>query len=68
MTHLKMLAQFTTIEQGKENLKQAVEIRDRVGGQLHWALLNADVCEIARKLKKMKAPAREVNAIVKPKS
>ena len=54
MNHLQKLLEFTTVEQGEINLKEAIKLRDQMGGALYWNILNDDCIEISRKLTQLK--------------
>ncbi len=55
---------FKTAEEGKEKLKKAVAIRNKMGGALYWNMLNDDCIEIAYKLKDMGVDTAEINKIM----
>lgn len=55
MNHLNHLLEFTTVEEGEKNLKEAEAIRDSMGGALYWNIVNDDCEEIKQKLFKLKA-------------
>ena len=55
MNYLHKLYNFTTIEEGKENVKKALELRDSMGGNLYWNICNDDYLEIKKKLTDMEA-------------
>lgn len=38
-----------TKENALEKLKEVVELRDKMGGSLHWNILNDEACQIADK-------------------
>jgi hypothetical protein len=54
MNFLDKLAEFSTIEEGEKNLKEAIEMRDKMGGALYWNIVNDDCKEIEFKLWKLK--------------
>jgi len=54
MNYLNKLFEFTSIEDGKKNLKEAYSIRDQMGGALYWNAVNHDCKEIAQKLEDLK--------------
>ncbi len=55
MNYMQKWFNFSTIEEGKQNLKEAMELRDNMGGALYWNLCNDDCIEISRKLSDMEA-------------
>lgn len=55
---------FETKEQGLENLKQVISIRNKMGGALYWNIMNDDCIEIALKLQSMGVSSDEINAII----
>lgn len=68
MQFLQMLATFNSVDEGKKNLKEAVQIRDKMGGALYFNVLNADVCEIANKVKKLGGDRKELAEIIGPEN
>lgn len=44
---------FTTVDEGLENLKKAVKLRNSMGGALYWNILNDDCIEITSQLMSM---------------
>lgn len=59
MNYTQPLQENETIEQGIERLKEAVNIRDGMGGAMYWNILNDDCCELASQLRRRGAD-REV--------
>jgi hypothetical protein len=55
---------FKTLEEGIRALKEAVEIRDKMGGAMYYNILNDDCCSIANKLTSMGANREEVGKIL----
>jgi hypothetical protein len=55
---------FETVEQGIEKLKEAVELRNKMGGALYYNILNDDCCDIANKLFEMGADKEEIQKIM----
>lgn len=47
MNYMQDKLQFETYEEGIENLKKAVEIRNKMGGAMYYNIMNDDCCEIA---------------------
>lgn len=47
MNYLHKHLEFETYEEGIEKLKAAVSIRDSMGGNMYWNIMNDDCCEIA---------------------
>lgn len=45
--------EFTTVDEGLENLKKAVKLRNSMGGALYWIILNDDCIEITSQLMSM---------------
>lgn len=56
--------QFPTVEEGIKALKEAVAIRDRMGGAMFYNILNDDCCSIANKLVSMGANREEIGQIL----
>lgn len=50
MNYTESLKPEETIEQGIERLRKVVQIRDKMGGQLYWNIMNDDACELASQL------------------
>lgn len=50
MEYLHKNLAFDTYEEGIEQLKAAVAIRNKMGGQLYFNILNDDCVEIANKI------------------
>ena len=63
MNYLQQFAEFTTIEEGMQNLKKAVELRDKMGGALYYNIMNEDCCEIASIIVKMGGQRDEIGKI-----
>lgn len=57
-------ANFDNIETGLQKLKDAVSLRNKMGGALYYNILNDDCNEIASKLRNMGADADEIIAIL----
>ena len=57
-------ANFDNIETGLQKLKDAVSLRNKMGGALYYNTLNDDCNEIASKLRNMGADADEITAIL----
>lgn len=55
---------FSTVEEGKEKLKNAVSIRNTMGGALYWNICNDDCLVIADKLLGMGSPMIAVKEIL----
>lgn len=64
MNYLQQYADFTTNEEGIEKLKEAVKLRDQMGGAMYWNIMNEDCCEIADKLSRMGADRDQISAIL----
>jgi hypothetical protein len=62
--NFEVYGSFQTKEQGIEKLKQAVEIRDKMGGAMYFNMLNDDCCEIANRLTAMGADKKEIGNII----
>lgn len=56
---------FSNKEDGLKKLKEAVELRNQMGGALYWNILNDDCMEIARKLEYMGADYSELVEIIR---
>ncbi len=48
MNYMQKNLQFETVEDGYNQLIDAVKARDMMGGAMYWNILNEDACEIAR--------------------
>lgn len=55
---------FETKEQGLEELKKGVELRNQMGGVLYWNIVNDDCIKMAGKLLDMGVPKAELEAIL----
>ena len=55
---------FTTIEKGIEELKRAVDLRNSMGGEMYYNMLNEDVLRIADKLIGMGADRSKLEGIM----
>lgn len=55
---------FSTVEDGLKQLEKAVEIRDQMGGAMHWNILNDDCCTIANELVRLGANRQELGDII----
>lgn len=55
---------FETKEQGLEKLKEAVALRNKMGGALYWNIVNDDCMKIANRLWGMGATSSEIQAIL----
>lgn len=64
MNYLHQFAEFSTKEEGIEQLKKAVELRDKMGGPFYWSIMNEDCCEIADKLLIYHTDRHEISAIL----
>lgn len=64
MNHLQNLTTFQTKEDGIKNLKEAVELRDKMGGAMYWNMMNDDCVEIANKVRRLGAADSEISAIL----
>jgi hypothetical protein len=54
MNYLHRFIEFSTIEEGEANLKDAESIRDKMGGALYYNIMSDDCEEIRKKLEEMK--------------
>ena len=59
MNFLNKNLDFTTVEEGEKQLKDAFAIRDKMGGVLYYNALTDDCYEISQKLERLK---REQNS------
>jgi len=50
MNYLDHLLNFSTVEEGKRNLEEALKLRDSMGGALYYSIISDDCMEISRKL------------------
>lgn len=53
MNYLNHLLDFSTIEEGKKNLEEARNLRDKMGGNLFISILTEECIEISQKLDKL---------------
>jgi hypothetical protein len=53
MNFLYKFLEFTTIKKGRKKLKEAYDLRDKMGGALYYNALNDDCKEISAKLEKL---------------
>ena len=60
MAFLEHLIDFTTVEEGEQNLQKALKLRDLMGGALYYNVINDDCIEIERKLIKIKEGYRRL--------
>ena len=56
---------FETVEEGMKKLKDAISIRDKMGGALYYNILNDDCYEIAQKLVSIGAKRSEDFALLR---
>jgi len=54
MNHLHRFLNFTTVEEGEKNLKEAIKLQQSMCGWLYSSILADDCCEIAEKLAELK--------------
>jgi hypothetical protein len=54
MNYLQHLAEFTTVEEGEKNLKEAIAQKNKMGGAMYYNILNDDCIEINNKLENLK--------------
>lgn len=64
MNYLHKNLQFATFEEGLEKLKDAVSIRDKMGGAMYWNILNDDCCEIANAIRQQYGRREEIGEIL----
>lgn len=64
MNYLEKYADFTSKEEGIEKLKEAVKLRDQMGGAMYWNIMNEDCCEIADKLSRMGVDRDHISEIL----
>lgn len=64
MNYLNDNINFTTSEQGIEQLTKAVAIRDQMGGSFYWNILNEDCCSIASKAAQLGADRNQLKVIL----
>lgn len=50
MNFMNHLANFTTVEEGEQNLIAAKKLRDSMGGDMYYQACNDDVKELEHKL------------------
>lgn len=55
---------FETKEQGLEKLKEAVILRNKMGGALYWSIIQDDCLDIANKLFDMGVPRSQIQEIL----
>lgn len=56
--------EFTTVDEGLEKLKDAVKLRNQMGGALYWNILNDDCLAMAAKLMEMGVKQDELVKII----
>ena len=56
--------EFTTVDEGLEKLKDAVKLRNQMGGALYWNILNDDCLAMAAKLMEMGVEQDELVKII----
>ena len=61
MNYLHQYAEFTTIEEGRKSLNEAIKLRNQMGGALYFGILSADIFEIRMKLEKLEREEKEKN-------
>lgn len=54
MNYLQHLADFSTVEEGEANIKEAERVRDSMGGDMYWNICNDDVQELKQKVRLFK--------------
>jgi len=54
MNALNKFLEFDTVEEGEKKLQEAYSIRNQMGGELWWNVVNDDCKEIAQKLEDLK--------------
>ena len=64
MNYLQGQYNFESIEEGMKKLKEAVSIRDQMGGAMYFNMLNEDCCAIANKLSSMGADRQEISNLL----
>lgn len=55
---------FETKEEGIEELKEGVKLRNQMGGALYWNIINDDCVRMAENLLDMGVPKAELEAIL----
>ena len=56
--------EFTSIDEGKEKLKDVISTRDQMGGALYYNICNDDCAELANNLLAAGADKAEISAII----
>lgn len=64
MNYMEKSLEFETYEEGIAKLKDAVSIRDAMGGAMYWSILNEDCCEIANAIRKKYGRTEEIGKIL----
>jgi len=55
---------FDTVEEGMDLLKKAVEVRNKMGGNMYWSMLNDEVCKIGSKTLKLGGDYEKIADII----
>lgn len=64
MNYMQKNLEFTTYEEGVAQLKDAVAIRDQMGGAMYWSILNEDCCEIANAIRAKYGRKEEIGQLL----
>lgn len=64
MNYLHENLKFETFEEGLEQLKKAVAIRNKMGGAMFWNIMNDDCCEIANSIRQKFGRREEIGEIL----
>lgn len=56
----------STPEQALDELRQRVQLRDKMGGNLHWNVLNDECCQIANKCAELGCDRETIESILGP--
>lgn len=62
--NFETFSKFNSLEEGKEQLKKAVQLRDQMGGALYFNMMNDDCCELGNKLVEMGANKEEIGKLI----
>lgn len=55
---------FETIKEGMEELKRAVDTRNKMGGALYWSIINDECCQIGNKIMDMGGNKEKVSNLL----
>lgn len=68
MNYTEPLKTEETLEQGINRLKETVSLRDQMGGEMYWNIMNDDCCLLGSQLVKKGANREEIHQIIGTKN